>query len=160
MSALKAGQVLIEPGLIEEALTDSKTDALEVKNKCKDADFLLLQSIDQKLYQFPHLTFQEYFAGRWLARQFLEERGATAARATARDTRCSIVPYRGSADPCPIHLGPLTPGYKRPRQLGPQGSSQGHRHPSAYRGAFLNTFAQCLQGTRQLGPQGSSQGHR
>ena len=74
LSALKAGQVLIEPGLIEEALTDSKTDAREVKNKCKDAGFLLLQSIEGKFYQSPHITFQEYFAGRWLARLFLEEK--------------------------------------------------------------------------------------
>ena len=33
-----------------------------------------MQSIEGKFYQFPHITFQEYFAGRWLARLFLEEK--------------------------------------------------------------------------------------
>lgn len=32
-----------------------------------------MQSIAGKFYQFPHLTFQEYFVGRWLARKFSEE---------------------------------------------------------------------------------------
>ena len=80
LSALEKNQILIEPGLIDRSLTDRKTDAEEVKNKCEDAGFLLLQSIDQKFYQFPHLTFQEYFAGRALAQQFLSEgKGEQAA---------------------------------------------------------------------------------
>ena len=79
LSALEAGEILIGPGLIDRALTDRATDAEEVKNKCKDAGFLLLQYVgedpDKKsgFYQFPHLTFQEYFAGRALAQQFLSE---------------------------------------------------------------------------------------
>ncbi|MEM7383120.1 MAG: HEAT repeat domain-containing protein, partial [Bacteroidota bacterium] len=71
LSALEAGEILISPGLIDKSLTDRATDADEVKNKCQDAGFLLLQSIDQKFYQFLHLTFQEYFAGRALASQLL-----------------------------------------------------------------------------------------
>ena len=73
LSALKAGQVLIQPGLINEALRDRETDAIEIRSRCQDAGFLLLQSIDQKFYQFPHLTFQEYFAGCTLAQQFLSQ---------------------------------------------------------------------------------------
>ena len=73
LRALKAGQLLIQPGLINEALRDRETDAIEIRNRCQDAGFLLLQSIDQKFYQFPHLTFQEYFAGRALAQQFLSQ---------------------------------------------------------------------------------------
>ena len=71
LSALEQGEVLISPGLIEDTLSNSETDADEVKARCKDAGFLLLRSIDEKFYQFPHLTFQEYFAGRALAHQFL-----------------------------------------------------------------------------------------
>ena len=71
LAALEQGEVLISPGLIEQALSNSETDADEVKARCKDAGFLLLRSIDQKFYQFPHLTFQEYFAGCTLAGKFL-----------------------------------------------------------------------------------------
>ena len=74
LAALEQGEVLISPGLIEEALSNSETDADEVKARCKDAGFLLLRSIDEKFYQFPHLTFQEYFAGCALARQLLSEK--------------------------------------------------------------------------------------
>ena len=74
LAALEKGEVLISPELIERTLSKSETDADEVKARCKDAGFLLLRSIDQKFYQFPHLTFQEYFAGRALARQFLSEK--------------------------------------------------------------------------------------
>ena len=66
LEALKQGEVLISPGLVHQY---AKQDKLEAR--LKDAGFLLLRSIDQKFYQFPHLTFQEYFAGRLLAVQFL-----------------------------------------------------------------------------------------
>ena len=74
LAALEQGEVLISPGLIEDTLSNSETDADEVKARCKDAGFLLLRSIDEKFYQFPHLTFQEYFAGCALARQLLSEK--------------------------------------------------------------------------------------
>ena len=85
LAALEQGEVLISPGLIKQVLSNSKADAEEVKNKCKDTGFLLLsyvgkdqdkqesQANQSGFYQFPHLTFQEYFAGRALAHQFLSK---------------------------------------------------------------------------------------
>ena len=80
LRALSEGEVLISPGLIDRTLSNSESDANEVKTRCKDAGFLLLQYVGEDadrqrgFYEFPHLTFQEYFAGRWIAKQFLEEK--------------------------------------------------------------------------------------
>ena len=71
LAALEKGEVLISPGLVHQY---AKQDKLEAR--LKDAGFLLLRSIDQKFYQFPHLTFQEYFAGRLLAVRFLGDEDA------------------------------------------------------------------------------------
>ncbi|MEM7382814.1 MAG: sister chromatid cohesion protein PDS5 [Bacteroidota bacterium] len=70
LGALQAGEVLIGPGLIDEALGDT-LDAQASKRAFRDSGFLLLQSTDQRCYQFPHPTFQEYFAGHALAKQLL-----------------------------------------------------------------------------------------
>ena len=73
LAALEQGEILVSPGLVHQCAKQDK-----LKAKLKDAGFLLFQSIEGKFYQFPHLTFQEYFAGRWLACQFI-------AGGTARD---------------------------------------------------------------------------
>ena len=73
LEALKKGEVLISPGIVQ-----NHVKAPCVKKKLKDSDFLLLQSVG-KQYQFPHLTFQEYFAGRALARQLLSGNAADQA---------------------------------------------------------------------------------
>ena len=60
--------------LISLTLVDKYAKTRRVQNKLEDAGFLLLQedaSEQQAFYKFPNLTFQEYFAGRWLAIQFL-----------------------------------------------------------------------------------------
>ena len=84
LRALSEGEVLISPGLIDRTLSHSDSDVDEVRTRCKDSGFLLLQYVGEDagrksgFYEFPHLTFQEYFAGRRLAKQFLSE--ATEAR--------------------------------------------------------------------------------
>ena len=72
LAALQKGEVLISPGLVDHYAKQET-----VKAKLKDANFLLLQYVgadagrQQGFYEFPHLTFQEYFAGRALAQRFL-----------------------------------------------------------------------------------------
>ena len=79
LGALEDGEVLIRPGRINKTLSNSATDADEIKQKCQDTGFLLLQYVGGDIgrksgfYEFPHLTFQEYFAGCTLARKFLSE---------------------------------------------------------------------------------------
>ena len=78
LQALEKGTVLISPRLIDKILEDDMV-AQVAQQAFKDADFLLLQYVGEDagrqrgFYEFPHLTFQEYFAGRALARQFLSE---------------------------------------------------------------------------------------
>ncbi|MEO1300883.1 MAG: NACHT domain-containing protein [Bacteroidota bacterium] len=64
LASLQQGKLIISRNSIEEILAPNPSPLLA------DAGFLLLQKLDQE-YKFPHLTFQEYFAGRRLARQFL-----------------------------------------------------------------------------------------
>ena len=72
LEALQKGEVLISPGLVHKY-------AKQETAKLKDAGFLLLKYVGEDtgrqsgFYEFPHLTFQEYFAGRALAKQFLSE---------------------------------------------------------------------------------------
>ncbi|MEO1219631.1 MAG: NACHT domain-containing protein, partial [Bacteroidota bacterium] len=63
--SLQQGKIIIDRYSIQEILGDETPSHL-----LEDAGFLLLQKVDLQ-YQFPHLTFQEYFTGRRLARQFL-----------------------------------------------------------------------------------------
>ena len=88
LGALEDGEVLIRPGRINKTLSNSATDVDEIKQKCQDVGFLLLQYVgddtdkQQGFYEFPHLTFQEYFAGRALAHQFLSENKREQKRAS------------------------------------------------------------------------------
>ena len=76
LAALEKEEMLISPKLVHQYAKQAKA-----KTKLKDTGFLLLElkyvgeDKDKHLgfYQFPHLTFQEYFAGRALAQQFLSE---------------------------------------------------------------------------------------
>ena len=68
LDALEKGEVLISQELVREHVQVSRVR--DMLKDMKDAGFLLLQEVGSQ-YQFPHLTFQEYFAGRWLARQLL-----------------------------------------------------------------------------------------
>ena len=85
LEALAQGEVLISPGLVHHQVKHVKRGKDKLKARLKDAGFLLLSYVGQDqdkqgdpanqsgFYQFPHLTFQEYFAGRTLARQFLSK---------------------------------------------------------------------------------------
>lgn len=64
LASLQQGKLIMSRNSIEEILASNPSPLLA------DTGFLLLQKLDQE-YQFPHLAFQEYFAGRGLARQFL-----------------------------------------------------------------------------------------
>ena len=62
-------QVLISGERVRDILEESgiRVDIL------KASGFLFLRSAGREQYQFPHLTFQEYFAGRALAERFLSK---------------------------------------------------------------------------------------
>ncbi|GMH43934.1 hypothetical protein BSKO_11868 [Bryopsis sp. KO-2023] len=66
---LECGEVLLSQGLVDGVLIEGEG---RVREMLKDAGFLLLQDLG-KQYQFPHLTFQEYFAGCRLAKQFMSK---------------------------------------------------------------------------------------
>ncbi|MEO1301445.1 MAG: hypothetical protein AAFU83_04395, partial [Bacteroidota bacterium] len=76
LASLEEGSLIIELSSVKKILNlDSEPSEL-----LETAGFLLFQNIDpvdreaiDPRYQFPHLTFQEYFAGRRLARQFLSK---------------------------------------------------------------------------------------
>ena len=70
LDALEKGEVLISQELVREHVQVSRVR--DMLKDMKDAGFLLLQEVGRQ-YQFPHLTFQEYFAGRWLAKQLLSD---------------------------------------------------------------------------------------
>ena len=67
--ALRKGQILIEERIVESHATSTNTTGL-----FKESGFLLFLMEGQQ-YQFPHLTFQEYFAGRFIARS-LKNKGS------------------------------------------------------------------------------------
>ena len=60
--ALRNGQILIEQGIVERCATSTNASKF-----FKLSGFLLLL-LEGQQYQFPHLTFQEYFGGRYIAR--------------------------------------------------------------------------------------------
>ena len=62
-------QVLISGERVRDILEESGI-RLEL---LKASGFLFLRSAGREQYQFPHLTFQEYFAGRALAERFLSK---------------------------------------------------------------------------------------
>ena len=67
--ALRKGQILIEEWIVERYVTSTNTTEL-----FKESGFLLFVMEGQQ-YQFPHLTFQEYFAGRFVAKS-LKNKGS------------------------------------------------------------------------------------
>ena len=87
LDALEAGEARISPELIDKTLREMKIQ--DVKGAFKDAGFLLFQYVGKDkgekrgFYEFPHLTFQEYFAGRALAQQFLSENKSDQERVSA-----------------------------------------------------------------------------
>ena len=66
--------MLISPGIVHQYAKQETAKA-----KLKDTGFLLLEYVGEDagrqrgFYEFPHLTFQEYFAGRALGQQFLSK---------------------------------------------------------------------------------------
>ena len=70
---LRKGQILIEERIVEDCATSTNTARI-----FKETGFLLLVS-EGKQYQFPHLTFQEYFAGRFIANS-LKNKGSEDER--------------------------------------------------------------------------------
>ena len=67
--ALRKGQILIEQRIVEKCTTSTNASKF-----FKESGFLLLL-LEGHQYQFPHLTFQEYFAGRFIARS-LKNKGS------------------------------------------------------------------------------------
>ena len=66
--ALRSGQILIEEPIVESCATSTYTSRI-----FKESGFLLLV-LEGHQYQFPHLTFEEYFAGRYIARNLRRKR--------------------------------------------------------------------------------------
>ena len=97
LAALKQGEVLISPGLVHQYARKGK-----LKDRLKDAGFLLLQYVGDasfkrsSCYQFPHLTFQEYLAGRTLASQFLSANPRAQQRANTFLSRHKYAPQYAS----------------------------------------------------------------
>jgi len=75
LEALQKGQLLISQERVD-ALIEASTLQYPTNMNVQDSGFLLLQWLKGSgLYQFPHLTFQEYFGGRWLAKKFFSSEG-------------------------------------------------------------------------------------
>jgi NACHT domain/HEAT repeats len=71
VKAFEKEEILISQSLVQELVQGSVLEHLEVM---QHAGCLLLQRLEGSgQYQFPHLTFQEYFAGRWLAKQLFSK---------------------------------------------------------------------------------------
>jgi HEAT repeat protein len=71
VKAFEKEEILINQSLVQELVQGSVLEHLEVM---QHADCLLLQRLEGSgQYQFSHLTFQEYFAGRWLAKQLFSK---------------------------------------------------------------------------------------
>ena len=71
--ALRSGQILIEERTVKAHVTSTNTTGI-----FKESGFLLFV-LEGQQYQFPHLTFQEYFAGRFIARS-LKNKGSDEER--------------------------------------------------------------------------------
>ena len=67
--ALRKRQILIEQRIVERCATSTNASKF-----FKESGFLLLV-LEGQQYQFPHLTFQEYFAGKFIARS-LKNKGS------------------------------------------------------------------------------------
>ena len=72
--ALRSGQILIEERIVESCATSMYTSRV-----FKESGFLLLV-LEGRQYQFPHLTFEEYFAGRYIARNLRRKRSDEGKR--------------------------------------------------------------------------------
>ena len=75
--ALTSGQILIEQRVVERCVTSTNASRF-----FKESGFLLLVLEGQE-YQFPHLTFQEYFAGKFIARS-LKNKGSEEEKKALR----------------------------------------------------------------------------
>ena len=68
LEGLKRGEKgLVSSAWVEDLVLDSEKNNLQI---LQNTDFLLFRWLPVSgQYQFPHITFQEYCAGRWLAKQ-------------------------------------------------------------------------------------------
>jgi vesicle coat complex subunit/DNA replication protein DnaC len=71
LAGLAEGEVLISSSTVGKVL-DKLPQNLEVEDILRDSGLLLWQQVGEQ-HQFPHLTFQEYFAGKELARQLFSK---------------------------------------------------------------------------------------
>jgi HEAT repeat protein len=71
LAGLEKGEVLISRATVRTVLQKLSRNSL-VKAMLQDSGLLLFQEIGI-VYQFPHLTFQEYFAGKELARRLFSK---------------------------------------------------------------------------------------
>ena len=71
--ALRSGQILIEERIVKSHATSTNTTRI-----FKESGFLLFV-LEGQQYQFPHFTFQEYFAGRFIAKS-LKNKGPDEER--------------------------------------------------------------------------------
>jgi len=74
--ALEAGQTLIDQEIVEGYVETLKLDV-----NLRTCGLLLLQ-LEGNRYEFPHMTFQEYFAGRYLARALCKKSTEKEVRRT------------------------------------------------------------------------------
>jgi len=84
--ALEDGQILINQQLVRDHIHDQQT-----QNVLKNCGFLLLKR-EGLYYQFPHLTFQEFFAGQYMAHAFMgsdERRKQDAIDFFAKNKYCT-----------------------------------------------------------------------
>jgi DNA polymerase III delta prime subunit len=71
LAALEKGEVLINSSTVRDVLRELPKNTL-IESMLKPSGLVLFQQT-KIFYQFPHLTFQEYFAGKELARQLFSE---------------------------------------------------------------------------------------
>jgi ankyrin repeat protein len=72
LAALEKGEIVIKSTTVRKVLRHFPENSLVDTELLKENGLLLFQHIDS-IYQFPHLTFQEYFAGRELGRRLLSD---------------------------------------------------------------------------------------
>ncbi|MEO1301042.1 MAG: ankyrin repeat domain-containing protein, partial [Bacteroidota bacterium] len=75
LASLKVKETIISPITVKDALSGETDHSL-----FQNTGFLLFEQVAGQ-YQFPHLTFHEYFAGRRLARLFLSDKQEKAVAA-------------------------------------------------------------------------------